>query len=183
MTARADPEPSRPIPDSYWVIPGQFCAGEYPGTLEADKTRAKLRRFLDAGIDCFVDLTEANELAPYAPLLHEEAAARGLTVEHVRVPVRDLSTPAEATVTRILDMIDAQLAAGRRVYLHCWGGIGRTGTIVGCHLVRHCMRYGMNQSHALAEIARLRAGTPDAHKPSPETEEQIRRVRGWRPGA
>ena len=179
MTAPADPEPSRPIPDSYWVIPGQFCAGEYPGTLEAAKTRAKLRRFLDAGIDCFVDLTEANELLPYVPLLNEEAAARGQTVEHVRVPVRDLSTPSEATVTRLLDLLDARLAAGRRVYLHCWGGIGRTGTIVGCYLVRH----GMNQSQALAEIARLRAGTPDAHKSSPETEEQIRRVRGWRPGA
>ena len=28
----------------------------------------------------------------------------------------------------ILDAVDRALAAGRNVYLHCWGGIGRTGT-------------------------------------------------------
>ena len=25
---------------------------------------------------------------------------------------------------------------GRKVYVHCWGGVGRTGTVVGCYLVR-----------------------------------------------
>lgn len=29
------------------------------------------------------------------------------------------------------------LAAGQTVYVHCYGGIGRTGTVVGCWLVRH----------------------------------------------
>ena len=36
-----------------------------------------------------------------------------------------------------LDAIDAELAAGGLVYVHCWAGCGRTGVVVGCWLVRH----------------------------------------------
>ena len=164
-----------PIPDSYWVDPGRLLAGEYPGAKAPGDARLKLRRFLAAGITYFVDLTEAHELAPYDWILQQEAAAQGLAVEHWRAPIPDLGTPTSATVTRILDAVDDAMASGHRVYVHCWGGIGRTGTIVGCYLVRH----GMTGEQALREIVRLREGTPDGDTPSPETRDQCERVRTW----
>ena len=164
-----------PIPDSYWVVPGRLLAGEYPGAQDAAAARRKLRLFLTAGFTFFLDLTEECELEPYAPALFEEAAARHLAVEHCRMPIPDLDTPQPAEVTRILDTIDAAITAGRRVYVHCWGGIGRTGTIVGCYLVRH----GLSGDQALGEIARRRQGTPDAHRDAPETYAQRERVRSW----
>ncbi len=164
-----------PIPDAYWVVPGRLLAGEYPGAKMDAEARRKLRLFLGAGVNFFLDLTEEAELAPYAPALREEAAARHLAVEHCRMPIPDLGTPQPAEVTRILDTIDAAIAAGRRVYVHCWGGIGRTGTVVGCYLVRH----GLTGDQALAAIARLREGTPDAHRGAPETHDQQERVRTW----
>jgi len=167
-----------PLPDSYWVVPGRLCAGEYPGAAGTAEARRKLRLFLDAEFTFFLDLTEGRDLAPYAALLREEAATRGMTVEHRRMPIRDLGTPTPDQVMQILDTIDAALAAGHRVYVHCYGGIGRTGTIVGCYLVRH----GLTGSQALAEIERLRLGTPDAWKTSPETPEQRERVRSWPAG-
>ena len=39
-----------PIPDSYWVIPGKFLAGEYPGALDLDTAQMRLRRFVAAGV-------------------------------------------------------------------------------------------------------------------------------------
>jgi ADP-ribosyl-[dinitrogen reductase] hydrolase len=168
--------PPPPIPDSYWVDPGRLLAGEYPGSKREAEARAKLRRFLEAGITLFIDLTESRELKPYTKFLREEAAAMGVTAEHVRLSIPDLGTPGPALVTRILDEIDAAVAAGGRAFVHCWGGVGRTGTIAGCYLVRH----GMSGEQALAEIARLRAGTPDGHKTSPETPEQREFVRKWR---
>ena len=45
----------------WWVIPGQLLAGEYPGAKEPQKAAEKIRTLLDAGIDSFVDLTEAGE--------------------------------------------------------------------------------------------------------------------------
>lgn len=172
--------PPSPIPDSYWVVPGKLLAGEYPGAPAADPARRKLRRLLDAGITYFLDLTEAGEhdLHPYAALLQGEASALGRAVEHRRMPIPDVRTPAREQMAHILDTIDAALAAGHVVYLHCFGGIGRTGTVVGCYMVRH----GMEGEAALAEIARLRRGTPDGCKPSPETPEQCRMVREWASG-
>ena len=63
----------RPIPNSYWVIPGRFAAGEYPGAIEPRNAATKLRSLLSAGIDHFIDLTEAGELLPYAEIAKEEA--------------------------------------------------------------------------------------------------------------
>jgi protein-tyrosine phosphatase len=81
-------------------------------------------------------------------------------------------------MARLLDSLDGALAAGHVVNVHCWGGIGRTGTVIGCYLVRH----GMTGRQALAEIARLRSGTPDDWQPPPETPDQSRMVLGWESG-
>jgi hypothetical protein len=144
-----------PIPDSYWVVPGKLLVGEYPGASTTDQARRKLRRLLGAGITTFLDLTEAGEhgLHPYLALLQGEAGALGCVIEHHRMPIHDVSTPTQAQMARILDAIDAALAAGHAVYLHCYGSIG-------CYLGRR----GMDGEEALVEIARLRQGTPDGWK-------------------
>ena len=170
----------RPIPDSYWVVPGRLVAGEYPGARDDAEARGKLRRLLDAGITFFLDLTEADEhsLRPYAGLLSGEAAVVGRSAVHRRMPIPDVGIPGAAGMARILDAIDAALDDGRTVYVHCFGGIGRTGTAVGCYLVRH----GLSGQEALVRIAELRTGTPDGHRRSPETDAQERMVLEWSAG-
>jgi protein-tyrosine phosphatase len=164
-----------PIPEAYWVRPGRLLAGEYPRSVANEASRLKLRHLLAAGVAFFLDLTEAGEhgLKPYVALLRQEAAALGRQVEHRRMSIPDMGVPSPAQMKRILGVIDEQLAAGEVVYVHCFGGIGRTGVVVGCYLVRH----GMNGDEALARIAQLRAGTPDGA--SPETAAQRRMVREW----
>ena len=71
-------------------------------------------------------------------------------VVHERHPIRDLSVPrSPQDMASILDALDEALEGGRNVYVHCWGGVGRTGTVVGCWLVRH----GLTGDQALAQIA------------------------------
>lgn len=166
-----------PIPDSYWLIPGRLLAGEYPGTyIEAD-TREKLAKFLDAGIRTFINLTEARELSGYDHILRDLAAERGIETSHIRQSIRDYSTPRErGQMVEILATIRSEIEAGRAVYVHCWGGIGRTGTVVGCWLVEQ----GLTGDDALNRIAELRAGIPDSRIRSPESDEQCRYVREWR---
>jgi hypothetical protein len=173
-------QPPRPIPDSYWVWPGRLLAGEYPGARTEDRARRKLARLQQAGVTYFLDLTEAGEygLRPYAPLLQEMAGPSGRPLVHRRMPIPDGATPSVPEMARILDTIDAALEEGHTVYVHCWGGIGRTGTVVGCTLVRH----GLSGEQALTEIARLRKGTPDGHRRSPENNAQERMVRDWPAG-
>jgi protein-tyrosine phosphatase len=159
--------PRGPTPSSYWVDPGRLLAGEYPSELDeakADEKRALLRR---AGIDFFLDLTEEGELPPYH--------ARIAPLEYRRVRIRDFGCPSHDEMRAILDTIDDALARGRGVYVHCWGGIGRTGTVVGCWLVRH----GLSASDALDLIAERRRDTPGAKRASPETDEQRAFIAEW----
>ena len=170
--------PILPHPNSYWVHPGQLLAGVYPGATTAPAAREKLARFLAGGIDCFIDLTEEGELVAYDDLLLELGAARGMHVEYHRHPIRDVSIPRHRKeMIAILDRIDAGIRAGRTVYVHCWGGTGRTGTVIGCHLVRR----GMTGEEALArvlELWRTMEKAPSKYR-SPETEQQHDYVRHW----
>src|SRR5206468_8750155 len=154
-TDSMDGLPMRPIEDSY-VVPGtRLIAGEYPGSPPgnpASDLEMKLARFLDAGVSVFVDLTgPADPLAPYQPTLRALAVRRGVEIIHERLTIRDMGVCNKQHMSRVLDTIDGYLSAGRTVYVHCWGGVGRTGTVVGCWLVRH----GKTGKEALDEVARL----------------------------
>ena len=157
----------------------QLLAGGYPGSSHPALARTKLEAILDAGIRSFIDLTEPRDgLQPYEDLLEELAQERTIDVQYRRISVRDMGLPTSEVMTDILSIIDSEIGAGRPVYFHCWGGIGRTGTVAGCWLVEQ----GMACDAALERIMALRAPTPEGWKNSPETRDQRSFVRGWRPG-
>ena len=130
-------------------------------------------------INHFIDLTEPHELGCYVGLARQYAAELGATVAWERHPIRDASIPrAPERMTGILDAIDHALSEGESVYVHCWGGIGRTGTVIGCWLVRR----GLSGDEALRRVAEWwRGAAIVCFAPlSPETAEQTAYVRHWR---
>lgn len=169
-----------PIPDSYWVSAG-LIAGEYPGARSAADALPRIRRMLAAGVETFVDLTEAGELQatgrvePYEQLVTDAALQLGRDVRYRRMAIRDVGVPSVDALVEILDLLDSEIAAGRTVYVHCYGGVGRTAVVVGARLVRG----GLQGDDALEELQRLRAATPKADRRSPETEQQRELVRQW----
>ena len=172
-------QPPLPHANAYWVEPGRLMAGEYPGHPRKEVARQRLAAYLDCGVDTFIDLTtRADPLTSYAALLQEEAARRGIECQHRSFPIVDLGVPASPrAMADILDAIDLALASGRRVYVHCWGGVGRTGTVVGCYLVRH----GLPGAAALDRLAELWSSVAKVSRrpTSPETRSQVRFVLGW----
>ena len=146
----ADDNHHRPMPNSYWIIPGRFAAGEYPGVKAPIEAASKLRAQQGAGIDHFIDLTGPDELVPHAEIAGKEARSFGVDVGYERHPVVDLSVPQRPEhLVRILDAIDSALDDDRTVYMHCWAGVGRTGAAVGCWLIRH----GRTGEESLAQVA------------------------------
>ncbi len=166
-----------PIPNSYWVIPKRFLAGEYPGGFNRERVLQRLNACLKVGLDTYIDLTQPDELPPYEPLLREQARKFNLNIETFHLPIRDFGLPSREEMLVILDTIDDALTRGRNVYLHCWGGIGRTGTAVGCYLVRH----GLSGEEALRQLARWWEDDPRRpyYPRTPETDEQVNFVRTW----
>ena len=159
-----------PIRDSYRVADG-LLAGRYPGASDPDETARRLALFDDHGVSIYVDLTHpADCLEPYERLIRPGR-------RRIAHPIVDLGTTTIPHMTRILDDVDAALDAGGSVYVHCWGGIGRTGTVVGCWLVRH----GLDGGDPLGRIAELRRDLSAAVVASPETSAQRAMVSAWKP--
>ncbi len=176
--------PGKPFERSYWVVPGKLLAGCYPGDLDARGTAARLAGLLDAGIRCVIALTEAAEgrhdgepSAPYESALKALARERGVRVKVERHAIRDMGVPTPDEMRRTLDAIDTHMQAGKPVYVHCWGGYGRTGTVVGCWLARHGVATGRE---ILERIQKLRRGM---HGESPQTDAQRVMVATWPMGA
>ena len=163
----------RPIENCYWVVPGQLLAGEYPRNIDEDSSRSKLARLTEAGVSVFIDLTEAPELYPYAQWLGNE--------KHLRFPIVDTSVlHSPELTTAVLDTIDEHISQGRTVYIHCMGGIGRTGSIVGFWLARH----GYTGQAALDRLRELwRACPKSRYRRSPERREQEQYILEWKEGA
>ncbi len=98
-----------PIPESYWVIPGRFLAGEYPGGFNQERVRHRMDACLEAGLNTFINLTGPDELPPYLPVLQEQAKIHRKKVEMIHLPIRDFGLPTHAEMVNILNQIDKAL--------------------------------------------------------------------------
>jgi len=114
----------------------------------------------------FVDLTEEGELLSYKHLLPDN-------VTYNRCPIRDVSTPKSVEeAKRIVDYIIASSKHQHGdVYVHCWGGVGRTGTIIACVIAEET-KYPQFET-VMSELRQRFAQMPkSAHRQTPETKEQ-----------
>ncbi len=161
----------KPVDESYWVIEGRLLAGCYPGGRRPQDVELRLGSLLSAGFDAFIDLTEPGELPPYELYLPGH-------VRYARKSIPDHGVPRDtAHMGEIIAELDAALAEGRRVYVHCRAGIGRTGTVVACHLVAG----GLDGAAAVAELNELWKGSDrsDTWPEVPETAEQVSFIHDW----
>ncbi len=172
----------KPFAQSFWIPFAPLCAGCYPGSTDSLERDRKLRGLLSCGIRQLVSLIEPDELArgvrlvPYADRLQELAARNGVQVECQSFPIRDAGVPTRTGMKQILDAIDDGLARNVATYVHCWGGHGRTGTVITCHLIRH----GHSPGAAIRALIDMRRGLPKDHYPFEGDQEPF--VRTWRNG-
>lgn len=162
---------NRPLPNSYWVIPGRLLGGEYPIGSDYSDARARLARFREAGINYFIDLTEKGELPAYRHLLP-------VYTRYQDSPIADSRLPASVTqVQGLLSDIRFAVEAKRCIYVHCRQGIGRTGLVLGCYLA-DAAGDGIS---ALKELNQLWQQSERAKSwPTiPQTTEQADYIRRW----
>ena len=185
---------SKVIKNSYWVIPGEIMAGPFPGSSEEFNAKLRVRSLFDLGIRAFINLQEEGEMVARNEIYNEnywdffrlflknsgETEIEGGAVRRFSIP--DKNVPSVELMKKILDEIDMLHEKKIPIYIHCWGGIGRTATVVGCWMMRHGIA---ERSTVLDEIFTLRRiGVDPAYLGlrSPETDEQERFVLAWKKG-
>lgn len=172
-----------PFNQAYWIEPDRLMAGYYPGSALGQDGDPKLSALLKCGIRHFVNLMQTDEvrwydipIVPYEDQTRALAQKLGCEVTFDRMPIKDMGIPTRIEMARILDCIDQQIKKGKPVYVHCLGGVGRTGAVIGCYLARHGYATGRKVIQLLQQ---LRQNTATHARLSPESNLQIDLVRSW----
>ncbi|KAF8629006.1 hypothetical protein AX17_005862 [Amanita inopinata Kibby_2008] len=169
----------RPILNSYWAT-SSLLACEFPWD-PRELYDPKIDALLKAGVRTFIDLTERGELEAYDNVLSERASLLGIdpfTIEYHCFPIRDRCLPESLEfVNQVMNVLEDNERRGRLSAIHCRGGVGRTGTLVGCWLVHS--RMAKDGREALAMLGRFWRTVPKSKRfqESPETGAQSEFVR------
>jgi protein-tyrosine phosphatase len=109
--------------------------------------------------DVVLSLMEEPELASVGvPIetLANELNALGVAWHHL--PIFDLQAPDERFESAWIDLwprLDALFQRRGRVFVHCYGGLGRAGTVAALILIQ----YGQNARNALRLVRAVRPGS------------------------
>jgi protein-tyrosine phosphatase len=147
----------------YWLDeswPGKLALSARPRG--GDWLQDEIADWKRSGIDVVLSLLEKTE-EKEMDLEKEAEAARAQGLEFSPLPIPDRQAPkSEAQLTTSLDQIAKALKNGKNVLVHCRQGVGRTGLVATCLLIRK----GMSPGAALEKVTAARGVEV------PETKEQ-----------
>lgn len=186
-----------PTPWSNWVIKGRLLAGAYPASSDDSETDAILTKLLELGVDTFVCLQaefsmatpeaawrSGQALRPYVKdaqrLLIKARNSNSARITQTRLdllhlPIIDGNVTSDHALSRLADDCCQRILNGERLYVHCWGGHGRTGTLVAVMLAR---LYGLTTTEALVYTQALHdVRRYPQNVRSPQTQVQVDQVK------
>ena len=120
---------------SNWLLDGQLMCGGYP------ENEDDLRSILKAGVDVFICLQDDRQikeksLQDYRVMVKEmvdDSWELG-EVSFYKFPIKDGKIAKDVGVFKLCHIILDLVCRGKVIYMHCWGGHGRVGTIASCLL-------------------------------------------------
>jgi atypical dual specificity phosphatase len=106
-----------------WLVEDRIAGSGVPRTDE-DLEWLRLQ-----SIDTIISFSKIS------PKLTNKIQALGM--RHIEIPIEDYGTPEYFQINRFLDLVERELHEGRSILMHCYSGIGRTGTMFALYLVHH----------------------------------------------
>ncbi|MEO8377819.1 MAG: dual specificity protein phosphatase 23 [Candidatus Sumerlaeota bacterium] len=89
-------------------------------------------------------------------------------IKYLHLPIEDFNPPTMEQIDQFVKFVEDVRAKGGAVMVHCFAGIGRTGTMLAAYLVKE----GLSGQEAIDRVRELRPG-------SIETYEQEEAVFEW----
>src|SRR5690606_39059088 len=137
-----------------WIVDGVIAGMSIP------KTNGQIRALHDLNIGLVVTLTEQEE-GPDLEIFNS------VSIERLILSIPDFGVPTIDQVDKFIEKSKKILKSkGKATVVHCWGGKGRTGTMLACWLLAN------KNMKSVAAINLVRAKRPG----SIETDEQIKFV-------
>jgi atypical dual specificity phosphatase len=136
-----------------WLEEGRVLACAYP---RRERAFSALRMH---GVSMLVNLHERA---------HDPVRLQRYGLTEIHLPVKDFTAPSPEQLHRGVTAIEEAVSEGKKVAVHCGGGIGRTGTLLACYLVSQ----GMTTVDAIARVRSFRPG-------SIETRNQVNAVMAY----
>jgi atypical dual specificity phosphatase len=145
-----------------WLIDGEVAGHSAPASTD------DLIYLKDQGIRAVVRMEEEHR----ALVTPEQIREQGLIDYHQ--PVVDFTAPTLNQINRMIQFIEENVADGKPVGVSCHAGIGRTGTLLACYLVKK----GRTADKAMQEVAlKRRAGIETADQKQ-AVRDYARQIRG-----
>ncbi|MFX1563295.1 MAG: dual specificity protein phosphatase family protein [Promethearchaeota archaeon] len=127
-----------------WIIPGVLAGADQPNSLQ------DIQRLANAGV--LVLVTVMLERL-------DEDAIRAAGLEYHHIPVRDFGTPTVDQLNEFVKLVEKNRVQGRPVAVHCFMGLGRTGTFLAAYLISQ----GLTAEEAILEVRQKRPYSIETH--------------------
>ena len=166
-----------------WVISrkpngGGLLIGDYPYPSEEYRPR-HLDKLLDEGVSVWISLVEDSETVKYGD--YQELVTQHSSTKHefIKCPMPDRGIGRDSEMYKAVSVAFNRVNKGKIVYVHCWGGHGRSGVFSSCFLMLY---YGWDSEKAIDRNHLLHA-TRKYHpkKPTPQGVRQYSQIRRYRP--
>ena len=158
-----------PTEESNWLIPGKLIVGCCPLSLEEAEDIAR------EGVDMFVCLLDRDDFSSRISKKKYKSLARSVGIDVIFKPIADGDITTDKKAFSIARMIFQALKTGHVVYLHCWGGHGRAGTIGAMVLGLWWYRVPFEEVIAFLQKAH-QTRSEGGQYPTPQTKDQIDQV-------
>jgi protein-tyrosine phosphatase len=149
--------------EPYWLDgawPGKLAVGPRPRG--GDWLKDDIAGWKRADVNAVLSLLTPDEEGSL-DLLDEAGEVRAQGMHFTSFPIPDRQVPrSEAKLAEVLEGVGRSLSTGKNVLVHCRQGIGRSGLVAACLLVKK----GMSPGAAIASVSVARG------MPIPETAEQ-----------
>jgi atypical dual specificity phosphatase len=122
-----------------WLINNQLAGSGMPTTIN------EINWILNQGVKSIVTMTE-NALP--------ESWVKD--TKYLHVPTEDLSAPDIEQIDGAVEFIHERINNNEPVMVHCAAGIGRTGTILACYLIKY-QKY--SAKNAIEKVRKERPGS------------------------
>ncbi|KAK7075187.1 Dual specificity protein phosphatase 23 [Halocaridina rubra] len=136
-----------------WVIKGVLCACSWP------RSNSEITWLVREGVKAIISLSEERQ----SPLLARQH------MDCYVIPVEEFESPAMEQIDEFIQICDKAALENKPVCVHCRMGLGRTGVMLACYLVKN---YQQTAQEAIRNVRLMR-------RYSIETREQERAVQDY----